>query len=197
MAPTVLTMDRLHLGCGRNTLQGWINLDIIPGEGVDVVADLDACAETPLPFEDDSIEEFLGVHVLEHLHNPLPLMQELHRIAKPDARAYITVPYGSSDDAAEDPTHVRLYYLGSFSYFSQPTYWRADYGYRGDWLVEKIILRVSEKRYAGKSAAEIYEEVMHGRNVVVEMTGNLVAVKPAREPKQELIHRPQIDITLV
>src|SRR6266849_4569920 len=100
-------MKRLHLGCGRKILPDWINVDVIPGEGVDVVADLDACAKTPLPFETDSIDEFLGSHLLEHITHALPLMQELHRVAKPGAQAVFNLPYGSSDDAFEDPTHVR------------------------------------------------------------------------------------------
>lgn len=127
------TFDKkLNLGCGRNVLQGWINLDSVPIEGVDIITDLDDCKNTKLPFEDNSIDEFLASHVIEHLHNCLPFMEELHRIAKANAKAVFRVPYGSSDDAFEDPTHVRPYFLNSFQYFSQPLYWRADYGYRGD-----------------------------------------------------------------
>ena len=65
-------------------------------------------------------------------------MQELWRIAKPNAKMVIRVPHGASDDAWEDPTHVRAYFSNSFGYYSQPYYWRADYGYRGDWLHEKL-----------------------------------------------------------
>jgi len=51
---------RLHLGCGRNALDGWTNLDRFSGPGVDVVADLDACAEIPLPFEENAFDEVLA-----------------------------------------------------------------------------------------------------------------------------------------
>lgn len=37
-------------------------------------------------------------------------MEELHRIAKQDAIFTCRVPYGSSDDAYEDPTHVRQFF---------------------------------------------------------------------------------------
>ncbi len=41
----VLHVNRLHLGYGRSPLQGWINLDLMPGDGVDVVADLDVAGD--------------------------------------------------------------------------------------------------------------------------------------------------------
>ena len=56
--------QRLHLGCGGDIRAGWINLDARRAPGVDVVADLDACRHTQLPFAADSIDEFLASHVL-------------------------------------------------------------------------------------------------------------------------------------
>ena len=174
---------KLNIGCGRTPLKGWINVDRLPmvayDEGpVDIIAELDA-DRVSLPLDANTCDEFLLSHVLEHINKPLPLMQELHRIAKPGAVAVIRTPYGSSDDAWEDPTHVRPYFINSFGYFSQPFYWRADYGYRGDWRVKNIKLFVA--------ASEVTLEVVKiARNVVQEMVVALEAVKPIREPKQEL-----------
>ena len=187
---------KLHLGCGKNILPGWINLDSVPLEGVDIVANLEECQTTKLPFEDDSIDEFLANHLIEHLQNSLPFMGELHRIAKPNARAVFRVPYGSSDDAFEDPTHVRQYFLNSFQYFSQPLYWRADYGYRGDWLTEKIDLIVETNSHKGETPEEIMWQVHTFRNIVKEMVVELRAIKPIREPKRELQVLPKIEIIL-
>lgn len=189
--------QRLHLGCGRNILPGWINLDARAAPGVDVVADLDACAVGALPFDDDSIDEFFGAHVLEHLRRPLPTMQELHRIARPQARAMFRVPYGSSDDADEDPTHVRRYFPHSFAYFSQPTYHRADYGYRGDWQPVSIKLSVEGARHAGQSYAQVMEAVRTLRNVVVEMTVEMLAVKPARVARADLQSGCAVDLVMI
>jgi SAM-dependent methyltransferase len=177
---------RLHLGCGRSILPGWVNVDAVAGPDVDVVHDLDACADRPLPFDDDSVDELLGSHLLEHLHHPLPFMQELHRVARAGATAWFHVPYGSSDDAFEDPTHVRQYFVNSWIYFGQPAYWRADYGYRGDWRIVCIELAVARDRYEGVEPQAIFEDVMRARNVVIEMRAQLTAVKPIREPRQEL-----------
>lgn len=190
------TSTKLHLGCGKDVREGWVNLDLIPAPGVDVAADLDACAETPLPFEDNSFDEIFASHLLEHIKNPLPLMQELHRIARPGARAIFKTPYGSSDDAFEDPTHYRQYFADSYGYFSQPYYWRADYGYRGDWKPEKIILAVRKDRHEGQTPQDIYREIVHLRNVVLEMTAELIAVKPIRAQDKSLQTPPQIEIQL-
>lgn len=188
---------KLHLGCGRTHLDGWVNLDFVPSETVDVIANLDDCANSALPFPDDSFDEFLGSHLLEHIANPLPLMQELHRVAKAGAKAEFHMPYGSSDDAFEDPTHVRQYFVHSFGYFSQPFYWRADYGYRGDWRPERIVLHVSHARYNGATPEQIMNEVMLLRNVVHEMRVEMIAVKPIREPLRELQTVANVEIELV
>ncbi len=189
-----LTTRKLHLGCGRTILDGWVNLDCTEVPGVNVIADLDDCAETPLPFDDDYFEEFLASHLIEHITNPLPLMQELHRIARNNAKAVFRLPYGSSDTAFEDPTHVRPYFIHSFGYFSQPFYWRADYQYRGDWAVEKITLAVDRGRYEGKKISEIALDIERYRNVVKEMIVELRAVKPIRPPRRELIVEPKIEL---
>jgi len=188
---------RLHLGCGKTILQGWINLDDRRLPGVDVVADLDRCRSTALPFPDASINEFLGGHVLEHLRDPLALMQELHRIATPGAKAVFRVPHGASDAADEDPTHVRRYYPNSFLYFSQLAYFRADYGYTGDWEPERVVLAVSASRHAGKSRAQLIEEIETMRNVALGITAVLRAVKPARAPGTKRPEAIKAEIQLV
>ena len=86
-------------------------------------------------------------------------------------------------------------FLQSFGYFSQPYYWRADYGYRGDWDLGRLILRVDQQENAGLSIDEILRKVRQLRNVVVEMTAVLVAVKPIRAPLRELQRYPSIEIT--
>lgn len=186
---------KLNLGCGRRSHEGWVNLDRAAGLGIDVVADLEACRTTPLPFPADSVGEFLLSHVIEHIADSLALMQELYRIAIPGAVATILVPFGTSDDAWEDPTHVRPYFPNSFLYFGQPNYWRADYGYRGDWLTERVHLIV-ESDCAGLSAPEIMQRVRRERNVVREMAARLVATKPMRPAAREHMARPELTIEI-
>jgi predicted SAM-dependent methyltransferase len=187
------TAQKLNVGCGRNVREGWINLDSYPLPGVDIAADLENCATTPLPLESDSVNEFLLSHVLEHIRNVLPMMQELHRVAMPGATMVVRTPYGSSDDAFEDPTHLRQIFVGSFGYFSQPYYWRADYGYRGDWIAESITLEIA-LHLRHLPDAEIWDRIHRERNIVVEMIATLRAVKPIREPLRELQHAPAVSL---
>jgi SAM-dependent methyltransferase len=179
---------RLNLGCGRSPLSGWLNVDAVALPGVNLVVDLE---KATLPLPDDSVAEIVASHFLEHIREPLPLMQELHRVARADAIATFRVPYGSSDDADEDPTHVRRYFWGSWGYFSQPYYWRADYGYRGDWEVEDILLTV-DADVAALSWQQAFGSVQRDRNVVKEMVAKLRARKPIREPLRELQRQPLV-----
>lgn len=188
---------RLNVGCGRNIREGWINLDNSDLDGIDIKFDLEQCRTSQIPLPDDSVDEFLLSHVIEHIHDAMGLMEELYRIAKPGAVCTILVPYGSSDDAWEDPTHRRPYFTGSFAYFSQPTYWRADYGYRGDWQTTTIALHLLKSRFANVPQDQILQLVERARNVVVEMAATLVAVKPRRQPLRELQTPASLELRLV
>lgn len=188
---------RLNVGCGRNIRDGWINLDAAALPGVDVVCDLDRIRDTPIPLADGSVSEFLLSHVIEHLRDPLGVMQDLWRLAAPGARATLRVPHGASDDAWEDPTHLRAYFPGSFIYFGQPAYWRADYGYRGDWNTEKIQLVVEKERCGMLTPAQVYARAQSERNWVREMVAHFTAIKPAREPRRELLRPAPVEILVL
>lgn len=172
---------KLNVGCGKDIMDGWVNMDIANLIGVDLVADV----EDHIPLEDSTVDEFYLSHLIEHIENPLIAMEELYWVAKPDAKMTIRCPYGSSDDAWEDPTHKRPYFLNSFGYFSQPFYWRADYHYRADWKCEEISLLVKPENKL-ITAEEVMYRVNTLRNQVIEMTAVLTCIKPAREPLREL-----------
>lgn len=53
---------RLHLGCGWNRLDGWVNSDLVGGRG-----DFAWNLLRPLPFEDGSVDAIFLEHVFEHL----------------------------------------------------------------------------------------------------------------------------------
>ena len=177
------TGTRLNLGCGRDVRPGWVNVDSAALPGVDVVTDFDR--EPRLPFADGTVGYSEGVHVIEHLRDPLPFMAELWRVTRGGGHAVFRCPYGSTDDADEDPTHVRRMFPGSWGYFSQPYYHRADYGYKGDWQLTDLTLAVFPE-FADCTDGELWSMIRFQRNVVAEMTAKLRCVKPRREPKREL-----------
>jgi len=191
---------KLNVGCGRNILPGWINLDGTPGPGVDVVLDIETLKR--FPFEDATFDELLLSHVLEHIRNVYPLMSELYRVAKPNALMTIRVPYGSSDDAWEDQTHVRAYFLQSFGYFGQPYQWRAPeggYGYTADWKAEAITLLIP-KPILDKAAGNVdtlNRWIRHERNIVREMVCSLRKVDPPRPADRSLVAVPPINVQAI
>jgi len=109
---------RLHLGCGRNKLKGYLNCDISSEVKPNKVIDL----EKKLPFKDNSIDEILAEHVLEHIRNFVPLMHEFYRVCKKGSKIKIKVPFYSAWGQFSDPTHVRFFSPFTFDYFKKGNY---------------------------------------------------------------------------
>lgn len=110
---------KLHIGCGNDYKEGFINCDWTDKIKVDKIVDL----EKPLiMFKDNSIDEVIGNHILEHIKNFPELMHELHRICGPGAILKFKTPFYSSWGQFNDPTHVRFFTPYTFDYFKQGNY---------------------------------------------------------------------------
>jgi len=105
---------KINLGCGDNIYPGYVNIDKIPLKNVDITLDLE---KTPLPFDSDSVSEIRCEHILEHINNYIPLLEELWRITKKGGIIYVYAPYFRYEGAYRDPTHVRFFTEHSFDYF--------------------------------------------------------------------------------
>jgi predicted SAM-dependent methyltransferase len=81
---------QLNLGCGRSKRKECINVDSCKDVDPDVLWDLN---KFPYPFEDNSFDEILAYAILEHLEDTVAVMEELHRISRPNALLHISVPY--------------------------------------------------------------------------------------------------------
>ena len=188
---------KLHLGVGRHPRPGWTNVHAEPGPGVDLVADLHEVTVGSLPFETDTFDEMLAIHVIDRLPDPSALLSELYRIARPGCQLVLQLPYGSSDAAWAHPEAVRPYFLDSFGCFGQPYYWRGDRAYTGDWQLGFVLVKLSRERYANVPHAERLRDIREKRNVVREMTAILTAMKPPRPRDRNLMTTPQLEILLV
>jgi SAM-dependent methyltransferase len=183
----------LHIGCGNDLIPWYINLDNSNDPRLDITFDLNDCAGKKIPISDNSIDGIYRCHMFEHITDTLSMMSELHRIAKPNCKMVLRLPYGSSNDAVEDPTHVRTYFEDSFVYFSQPAYSRTDYCYNGDWDIDRIrlILPKALQRVPNKKLRQM---IRTDRNVVIEMIVNLRAVKPVRERSHQVLKWPVAEL---
>jgi hypothetical protein len=160
-----------------------INVDL-PINNPDVALDLNGATleHWRMAFGDETVQYAQLIHVIEHIPNHLQMMENLWHVMEPHGIVYIRCPHGANDDAWEDPTHVRPVFPGSFMYYSQPTYWRADYGYRGDFRVQKCVCIMAMPAMVKNKNFLVYS-----RNSVAEMVVTLEAVKPAREPIRDLM----------
>ena len=114
--------NKLNLGCGHQIKEDWINHDILPLPGVNVVYDLRIF---PWPFEDQQFEEIYADNVLEHLPDTIKTLEEIYRISKPGATIFIGVPFWNSYEAWGDPTHVKFFSEEIFEFFD-PRTWRGS-----------------------------------------------------------------------
>lgn len=145
---------RIHLGANQHALPGYINVDIEPFAGIDVVADL----EKPWPWPDNHADEIYTADLPEHLrgwyevpdpdllaaakqtgdirtlieaiekpkrtYGVIHFMNEAHRVLKPGGLLKARIPTTQSKAWAQDPTHVSFWNENTFLYFTHP-------GYRG------------------------------------------------------------------
>jgi SAM-dependent methyltransferase len=108
----------LNLGCGEKKIKSAINVDISPEVKPDLIVNLNSF---PYPFKDNTFDEIIANHILEHLESMIKVMKELHRISKPNAIIKIEVPYFAHPEALYDPTHKSFFTYFTFDHFDETT----------------------------------------------------------------------------
>ena len=88
---------RLNLGCGEIRKEGFIGLDKVKTDQVDLLCDL----SVSLPFHDSCVEEVYSNHFLEHLESDelRRLLNELVRVCKNDATLTHIMPHWNFEGA--------------------------------------------------------------------------------------------------
>lgn len=84
--------DKLHVGCGNNLLNGWINADI------SLKSDLIIFMQKRLPFRKNSLKNIYCEHVLEHVSYDTAVffLKEVHRTLQ--VRGIIRIAMPDLDD---------------------------------------------------------------------------------------------------
>jgi 2-polyprenyl-3-methyl-5-hydroxy-6-metoxy-1,4-benzoquinol methylase len=110
------TLRILDVGCGYKKHSGAVGIDYNKNSDADVIHNLN---EFPYPFKDDEFDVLICNSILEHLDDVLRVLEELHRISKPNAIIRGRVPHYSGYCAYADPTHKRSFSYRTFDFFSE------------------------------------------------------------------------------
>ena len=101
---------KLVLGSAGQKHPDALTLDVDPAHQPDFLHDLN---KVPWPFADNQFHEIICHHVLEHLNDLPPAMDELHRICDSSGSIYIEIPHHSSW-MAHTPEHKLCFNFFSF-----------------------------------------------------------------------------------
>lgn len=184
---------KLNLGCGTKKFDGYVNIDDDTTIDPDLLLNLDD-VNIKLPFENDSVEEIIAHHVLEHIGQGfIPLLKELYRVAKDGCIIDIIAPNERHYVFYGDPTHVRPINTSIFMTLAKSD----DYGYLGrkygidfvivesysnyDGFYEPMIADFNIRKIEGKVSEEENFAMMRllreANNVVIENVIKLKVVK--------------------
>lgn len=144
--PSPASPIKISLGAGTEPEEGFVNVDIVELEGIQVVHNL---MHFPYPFADSSAELIKAKDLIEHLATHLPdgrstvlaFVDECHRILQTGGKLWIQTPAWDADFLWIDPTHVRGFDLRSFDFFDPDT----DFG-RATGFYSKSKFKVTAKR---------------------------------------------------
>lgn len=125
---------KLNLGAGKDIKAGWVNVDMLGHDGIDVVHNL---MEFPYPFDDGSATNIWAQDVVEHLDNytrdykpgVVAFIEECHRILERGGEFFIQTPHWTAPFLWVDPTHVRGFDMRSFDFFDPEREYGMKSGY--------------------------------------------------------------------
>ena len=113
-------MTKINLGCGKDYLDDWVNVDFYDDSTCDIKHDLEVF---PWPWEDNSVSEIRIIHTLEHLGADwkvyIKILQEMYRVCEDDAHIQVDVPSPWHWNYISDPTHVRPVTQDGLNLFSK------------------------------------------------------------------------------
>lgn len=126
---------KVNLGCGHDKREGWVNIDGRADAHPDIVADL----EKKLPLKNDSADEILLRHVLEHVRDPLALIDECHRVLKKGGKLEVITPHVSQFQSVGELDHKRAgLSVFSFHYTTDLHAGKRDYYSKARFHIKRV-----------------------------------------------------------
>ena len=113
----------LDIGAGKHVQRDAVGIDKRALPGIGIVHDLE---EFPWPLEDSSCELLYCVQCIEHIKPCLQIefMDEIWRIAQPNAMLILVTPYGGSHRWHKEPTHCASWNEETINHFL-PEVWES------------------------------------------------------------------------
>lgn len=124
----------VDLGAAHNERPGYVGVDLRPGPGVHFVADA-----RRLPFADASVGVVRAVDFLEHVADPVAMMNEIHRVLAPGGMLLSMTPSTDGRGAFQDPTHVSFWNSNSFWYYTNPDFMRYVPEFTGRFGISRLV----------------------------------------------------------
>ena len=184
---------RLHIGCGQQSLPGWINIDNQGLPGVDQVLDV----RRGLPFS--SVATIYAEHFLEHLalDDGLAFLAECRRVLLPDGVLRLSTPNlnwvmlthyrgpgASPDDAREDCFRInRAFHGWGHQFLYNATTLESVLAAAGFARADRCSYGRSERpELAGLERHETWEDTPDLPHVLVVEAWGAAAPRPLPEP---------------
>ena len=191
---------KLNLGCGKDYIDDWVNVDFYDDSKCDVKHNLE---EFPWPWDDDSVSEIYICHTLEHLGADwkvyIKILQEMYRVCEDATIINVRVPSPWHWNYTSDPSHVRPVTPDGLNLFSKEHCQKCiDEGmgetpfailYDVDlrphdvvWIYDQYWQNILDKEEVQRSRIEVLHFMY--RNVVAEFQIPLVVVKSEESDKK-------------
>ena len=94
------------------------------------------------PFKDNTFDVLRAYDAIEHIKNPIHLMNEIWRVCRVGAVVHIFVPSTDGRGAFQDPTHVSFWNINSFQYYiiNSPVLYKLgrSYGFNGVFVIKNF-----------------------------------------------------------
>ena len=105
----------LDMGAAHRKKPGFLGVDMHDLPHVDIVCD----CNVRLPFDDNSVGVIRAVDFMEHIKDPVHLMNEFHRVLAHGGMLLSMTPSTDGRGAFQDPTHVSFWNENSFWYYTK------------------------------------------------------------------------------